>query len=96
MTNATIRDLIGGLTELAAMLPEGLDTPVQIGICNAEDLQLIEKVDLDQWTYRHDDSTPDTTFVLLRGHAHPWEVAGQVLHGAASDDELRKLMGDDE
>ena len=42
----TIRDLIDGLTELAGMLPEGFETRVELGVCDGEDLQLIEKVDL--------------------------------------------------
>ena len=42
----TIRDVVDGLTELAAMLPEGLETRVELGVCDGEDLQLIENVDL--------------------------------------------------
>ena len=42
----TIRDVVDGLTELAGMLPEGLETRVELGVCDGEDLQLIENVDL--------------------------------------------------
>ena len=87
---ATIRELIDGLTELARTLPEGMDTPVQIGICNAVDLQLVPHVDVDQWTRVPGDGTPQETFALLRGHLHPWE-SSDVLYGQATDEELRNL-----
>ena len=93
----TIRDVVDGLTELAAMLPEGLETRVELGVCDGEDLQLIENVDLGHWALMPPERPQVAErFVLLRGHVHPGERAGELLRGAAShvDQELRKLTDD--
>jgi hypothetical protein len=93
----TIRDLVDGLTELAGMLPEGFETRVELGVCDGEDLQLIENVDLGHWALMPPERPQVTErFVLLRGHVHPGERAGELLRGAAShvDQELRKLTDD--
>lgn len=91
----TIRDLLNGLSELAAALPDGLDTPIEAGVCNGENLHLLDNVDVDHWE-RHADgpaSSPEV-FVLLRGHLHPNENRPErVLRGVAAglDDELRQI-----
>lgn len=93
----TIRDLVDGLTELADMLPQGFETRVELGVCDGEDLQLIENVDLDRWALMPPERAHMAEwFVLLRGHLHPGERAGELLHGAAShvDQELRELTDD--
>jgi len=67
----TIRDLVDGLTELAGMLPEGFETRVELGVCDGEDLQLIENVDLDHWALMPPERPQVAErFVLLRGHVH--------------------------
>jgi hypothetical protein len=94
----TIRYLIDGLLELAGMLPEGTDTPVELGICDGKDLQLIDQCDLGHWAKIPADGSgpPSGYFVLIRGHVHPGEKAGELMRGAASDadQELRDLTGD--
>jgi hypothetical protein len=92
-----IRDLVDGLTELARMLPEGFETRVELGVCDGEDLQLIENVDLDHWALMPPERPQVAErFVLLRGHVHPGKRAGELLRGAAShvDKELRDLTDD--
>ncbi len=93
----TIRDLVDGLTELAGMLPEGSETRVELGVCDGEDLQLIENVDLDHWALMSPERPQVAEqFVLLRGHVHPGERAGELLRGAASHvgQEFRALTDD--
>ena len=81
----TIRDVVDGLTELAAMLPEGLETRVELGVCGGEDLQLIENVDLGHWALMPPERPQAAEwFVLPRGHVHRGERAGELLRGAAS------------
>lgn len=99
---ATIGELIEELRALGAYLPDGPDTPVQLGICDGQNLQMIEHVDVTYWEHRHTSSpTPSAYFALIRGHHHPGERAGELLRGAASDvdnelRELRELDSDDE
>ena len=93
----TIHDLVDGLTELAGMLPEGFETRVELGVCDGEDLQLIENVDLGHWALMPPEQPQAAEwFVLLRGHVHPGERAGELLRGAAShvDLELREFSDD--
>jgi hypothetical protein len=76
------------------MLPEGVETHVELGVCNGNDLQLIEKVDLGHWALMPPEGPLIAgRFVLLRGHVHPGERAGELLRGAANDldQELREL-----
>jgi hypothetical protein len=90
----TIRDLVDGLIELAGMLPQGFKTRVELGVCDGEDLQLIENIDLDRWASMPPERLQMAEwFVLLRGHLHPGERAGELLHRAAShvDQDLREL-----
>lgn len=93
----TIHDLVDGLTELAGMLPEGFETRVELGVYDGEDLQLIENVDLGHWALMPPERPQAAEwFVLLRGHVHPGERAGELLRGAAShvDLELREFSDD--
>jgi hypothetical protein len=93
----TIRDLVDGLAELARMLPEGFETRVELGMCDGQDLQLIENVDLGHWALMPPEGPLIAgRFVLLRGHVHPGERVGELLRGAANDldQELRELTDD--
>jgi hypothetical protein len=93
----TIRELIDGLTEIAEMMPDRLDTELEIGVCNGEDLQIIEKVDVDHYAEMSADAPAvDRRFVMLRGHLHPGEKSGMLLRGVASDvdQEFRGLTDD--
>jgi hypothetical protein len=62
-----------------------METPIEFGICNGEDVQMIDDVDLDQWTRVETDGTPVRQFALLRGHIHPGEKTGDRLRGVAAD-----------
>ncbi len=56
-------------------------------------------LDLAYWTFvPRDEPGGRHTFVMVRGHVHPGETAGQYAPGvtAEADDELRKITrGDD-
>jgi hypothetical protein len=95
---ATIREFVEGLTELADLLPDGFDTPLELGICDGEDLQLLDRVDLGPWTEVTGESLEHrSVFALLRGHHHRDDPnPGRLLRrGAAdADEELRKLTDD--
>jgi len=95
----TIRYLVDGLLELAGTLPEGTDTPVELGVCDGSALQLIDQCDLHYWARMPADGSgpPGSYFVLIRGHIHPGEKAGELLRGAAADvdRELRELADGD-
>jgi hypothetical protein len=92
----TIGILIDGLTELAEMLPEGMETPVKFGICDGSGIQFVDKSDLGHWGHASlEDAQVREWFVLLRGHVHPGENPGQYSPGVADDvdRELRDLTG---
>jgi hypothetical protein len=96
---ATIRDLVDALLEQARDLDKGLDTPMELGICDGTDLQLVDTVDLNCWSTVSSSGrgSPGGQFLILRGHIHPGEKAGKILRGAAShaDEELREVTGED-
>lgn len=95
----TLRGVLNMLMAVAAELPQGLNSRVEFGVCDGENLQLIDQVDVDIYTNIQTASGEevDEPFVILRAHSHPGQTAGRLLRGAASnaDDELRKLTGDD-
>lgn len=93
----TVRELIETLTEVAAGLPGDRDVDVEIGICDGENLRIVEKVDVDDYAEVSSDGVPRKQFVIIRGHLHH-AGDGQTLKGVATDveDELRKLTGTDE
>jgi hypothetical protein len=94
---ATARELIDAITELATGLPDGMETAVELGICDGKDVQMVDKMDIDHWAQLKN-AKPVRRFILLRGHVHPGEDAGQKMPGVASDldEELRQLTDDDE
>lgn len=91
----TIREMIEALVELAEESPVGADTEVEFGICNGTDLQMVDKVDVSHFTHVQDGEMP-RVFVMFRGHVHPGEKPGQLLHDAVADvdEELRDLLDD--
>ncbi len=93
----TARELIDAITELAAGLPDGMETEVELGICDGKNVQMVDKMDIDHWTQLKN-GRPVRWFVLLRGHIHPGEKAGDFMPGLANDldEELRQLTDDDE
>ncbi|GAA3217305.1 hypothetical protein [Actinocorallia longicatena] len=94
----TLRETIEMLTALAHQSPDGLDTPVEFAICDGENLQMIDEIDLGTSTRVSARSAAKTShFVLFRGHHHPGRPPGLLLRGAAADvdDELRGLTEPD-
>jgi len=93
----SVRVFIQRLTDAAGSLPGGLDSPVELAICDGRDLQFIDRVDVSVWT-----TVPETgplqSYVLIRPHDHPGESPGPRTRGAAAhaDDELRWLTERDD
>jgi hypothetical protein len=92
----TIRELIDGLIEGASVLEEGLDAAFSVAVCNGDDLQFINRVDIGHWTRPADDGSLQERFMLLRAHLHPGEEAGELSRGVAADADqvLREWTGE--
>jgi len=93
----SVREFIERLTKAADSLPAGLDSPVELAICDGRDLQFIDRVDVSVWT-----TVPETgplqSYVLIRPHDHPGDRRGSRIRGAAAhaDEELRWLTERDD
>jgi hypothetical protein len=99
MAETTVRAFIEKLTELAADLPNGLDSPVDLAICDGTDLVILEAVDMDVLsTIRTEEPVGEVTrqSVMVRGHNHAGDGPGEVYRGLVGhvDEELRKLTED--
>jgi hypothetical protein len=99
MAEQTVRQVIEALTEAASSLPQGLDSVIELGICDGHDLQLIDEMDVDFRLYvrsLEQPLVPERGTVLIRGHWHRGESPGGIQRGVASDvdEELRRLTGD--
>jgi hypothetical protein len=95
----TARELIDMITATAAELRDGLDTDIEFGICDGNNLELIDDVDIDFYARVPTDGSPGgTQLLIICGHHHPGQKPGELLRGAAADvdDELRNLTGQDE
>jgi hypothetical protein len=93
----SVREFIQRLTEAAGSLPENLDSPVELAICDGRDLQFINRVDVSVWTTVPESGLPQS-YVLIRPHDHPGESPGPRTRGAAAhaDEELRWLTERDD
>ena len=93
----SVREFIQRLTDAAANLPGGLDSPVELAICDGRDLQFITRVDVSVWT-TVPEAGPLQSYVLIRPHDHPGDRAGPRTRGAAAhaDEELRWLTERDD
>lgn len=94
-----MRQLVNVLSTLAAALPDGMDTPVEIGVCDGADLQLLSEVDIDEYHHVSLDGTEGETFIAIRAHDHPDGTGrGMRMRGVATDtdSELRKLTEEPE
>jgi hypothetical protein len=94
----TVRAVIERLTDSAASLPGGLDSPVVLAICDGEDMVIIKTVDVAVLpVIRTQEPVGEVTRlpVMVRGHQHPGDEFGPVLHGLVADaEDLRKLTGE--
>ena len=94
----SVREFIQRLTKAAGDLPDGLDSAVELAICDGRDLQFLDRVDVSVWT-TVPESGPLRSYVLIRPHDHPDDTHGRRTRGAAAhaDEELRWLTeGDDD
>jgi hypothetical protein len=100
VADVTAREFIAAVTEIAEQLPDGLDSAIELAICDGSAQQFIDSVEVLYQAYvRTDDSAdPDRRpQVVIVGHWHPGESPGRVQRGIAADadEELRKLTGGD-
>ena len=93
----SVSEFIQRLTDAAGKLPNGLDSPIELAICDGRDLQFIRRVDVGVWT-TVPESGPLESYVLIRPHAHPGDSSGIQMRGAAAhaDEELRWLTEPDD
>lgn len=93
----SVREFIQRLTDAAGNLPDGLDSAVELAICDGRDLQFIDRVDVSVWT-TVPESGPLRSYVLIRPHDHPGDSQGRRTRGAAAhaDEELRWLTERDD
>ena len=93
----SVSEFIQRLTDAAEKLPNGLDSPIELAICDGRDLQFIRRVDVGVWT-TVPESGPLQSYVLIRPHAHPGDSSGIQIRGAAAhaDEELRWLTEPDD
>ena len=93
----SVREFIQRLTSAAGHLPDGLDSTVELAICDGRDLQFINRVDVSVWSTVAEDG-PLQSYVLIRPHDHPGESPGPRTRGAAAhaDEELRWLIERDD
>jgi hypothetical protein len=93
----SVREFIQRLTDAADNLPGGLDSPVELAICDGRDLQFIDRVDVSVWTTVPENG-PLQSYVLIRPHDHDGGGRGPRTRGAAAqaDEELRWLTERDD
>jgi hypothetical protein len=93
----SVREFIQRLTDAAGNLPDGVDSPVELAICDGRDPQFITRVDVSVWT-AVPESGPLQSYVLIRPHDHPGDSPGPRTRGVAAhaDDELRWLIERDD
>ena len=85
--HATVRDLIRILTEEASAMPSGLDSRLELGICDRAHLQFIDSIDVQHYrTVRKADLQTGVDFVIIRGHWHPGESPGAIWTAASEDE----------
>lgn len=95
----TAQEFIEMIADTAAELDDGLDAGIEFGICDGDNLQLIDNCDIDIYSEVRTNGSPTTAkpFIVIRGHHHPGEgKPGKLLRGVAADadEELRRLTDD--
>ena len=80
----TVRQLIGELTDLAGHLAQGLDSPVVAGVCDGQQLLILDH--LDPTSYRRvsgeDSSVTLEAAMILVHHGVPLTNVSPGLNGA--------------
>lgn len=77
----TVREFIETLTEKAGNLPEGLESTIELAICNQFQEQFIDDVEAESWVTVDSagKSQPDKPRgVIIIGHWHPDDSPGLV------------------
>jgi hypothetical protein len=100
VADKTAREFIAEVMHITDQLPDGLDSAIELVICDGSGQQFIDNVEvLFQAVLRADGSADPASRpqVVIVGHWHPGESPGRVQRGIAADadEELRKLTGGD-
>lgn len=92
-----IREVIEKLQEVAAQLPDGLDSEVRVHICNGSDPGLMtSSIEVDtMWTQNKDTFAVSGSFAIVQGHPHRDERDSTVRPVTSEiDDLVEKWAGD--
>jgi hypothetical protein len=95
----TARKVLNALMEVSARLPEGLDSRLEVGVCDGTNLQLPDIFDITFYTRITASGSPRSApAVLLKAHRHPGQNPGELMRGVTSDgdDELHRLIDGEE
>ncbi len=96
----TVRAFIEALAEAAAGLSDGLDTEIELAICDGESLQFIDDTEVQAMLTVYSGTVePDGGgFVIIRGHWHPGESPGRVQRSTVlrTDDDYQEVFEDEE
>lgn len=92
----TVREFVDRLVEKANALPAGLESEIELAICDGSTMTLVERVDVGKWAnVDQADGTQTRTFIVVRGHLHPDDEPATMRAATADvDDELRRLVDD--
>lgn len=86
-----IREVIEKLQEVATNLPNGLDTEVEIQICNGHDAPGLRTTSVEVnavWMIDKEMRTPKEAFAQIQGHPHRDEGSGKTMPMTAQIDDL--------
>ncbi|MGH3754113.1 MAG: hypothetical protein ACRDRP_15735 [Pseudonocardiaceae bacterium] len=85
-----IREVIEKLHEMAARLPDGLDSEVRVHICNGNDPGLMTpSIEVDtMWTQNTETLAVSSGFAIVQGHPHLDEADSTVRPATAGIDDL--------
>jgi hypothetical protein len=94
----TVREFIHRLTLEASALPAGLESPINLSICNGRGDQYLNEVDINHWFEVHRETLERSGrgWVLVRGHWHPGELPGKYFPGENLEQEIDKLVAGEE
>lgn len=94
-----IREVIEKLQEVAATLPNGLDTEVEIHICNGHDVPGLRTTSVEvnaAWIVDEQMRTTNEAFAQIQGHPYRDEGGGEAMPITAQIDDLAEKWATEE
>ncbi|TCP54254.1 hypothetical protein EV191_103298 [Tamaricihabitans halophyticus] len=90
-------EVIAALQAKANELPTGMDTRVEVCMCNGSDVQLTSEIVVDHMAELATDGELLDLFAIVQGHPHRDENA-RTLRGAAedADEQLRNWTAEED